>query len=175
MSLTFKERLLADGSKSVAKSIADEVVDDHNKMVSLMNCFFDEKLLVCQRASWPLGLLADSQPGLIYPYIEKMLNNLDRPHHNAVIRNTFRTFQFIDFPEEMEGLAFEKAFDYLLDINNAIAIRVFAMTVCGNIALKYPELGHELIPVIEESLPHGSAGFISRGNSVLRRLAKASL
>ena len=139
-------------------------------MEELMACFFDEDLRLNQRASWPVGMLVDHQPGLIVPYLKKMLDNLDTPHHDAVIRNTFRTMQNMDIPEEVEGLAFEKAFDFLLDPKNAVAIRVFAMTVCGNIAQKYPELKDELIPVIEEQMPHGSAGFKSRGKRILKEL-----
>ena len=159
-------------SKETATLISDSVVSYPKRMDELMALFFDEDLRVCQRASWPVGLLADKNPKLLEPYIEQMLANLDTPHHDAVIRNTFRTFQVTDFPEDLEGIAFDKAFNFLLDINNAIGIRVFAMTVCGNIAMKYPELSQELIPVIEESLPYGSAGFRSRGISVLKKLRK---
>ncbi len=168
----FRDLLDLGNAKKTALLIVDTVVSDPNRMKELMELFFDEDLRMCQRAAWPVGLLADKNPKLIEPYIERMLDNLDTPHHDAVIRNTFRTFQVTDFPEDIEGIAFDKAFDFLLDINNAIAIRVFAMTVCGNIAMKYPELGHELIPVIEESLPHGSAGFRARGKSILKKLRK---
>ena len=146
------------------------IEEQPSRMEELMDCFFDKNLRLCQYASWPAGMIADHSPELIIPYLQKMLNNLDTPHHDAVIRNTFRTLQNLDIPEEIEGLAFEKAFDFLANPQNAIAIRVFAMSVCGNIALKYPELKHELIPVIEEQLPFGSAGFKNRGMKVLKAL-----
>ena len=169
---SFRELIDPENSKKMASRISDAVVADPLRMDELMDLFFDEDLRVCQRAAWPVGLLADKNPKLLEPYVKRMLVNLDSPHHDAVIRNTFRTFQVMDFNEDIEGLAFDKAFDFLMDVNNAIAIRVFAMTVCANIALKYPELCQELIPVIEESLPHSSAGFFSRGNSILRKLRK---
>ncbi|MFT6335200.1 MAG: hypothetical protein ACI86M_000093 [Saprospiraceae bacterium] len=172
MKLSFRELLEQENSKRIASVVLDAVVSSPDRMDELMDLFFDKDLRTCQRAAWPVGLLADKNPKLLEPYIERMLVNLDAPHHDAVIRNTFRTFQVTDFPEDLEGVAFDKAFDFLLDINNAIAIRVFAMTVCGNIAMKYPELCHELIPVIEEYLPHGSAGFRSRGNSILKKLRR---
>jgi len=49
-------------------------------------------------------------------------------------------------------------------------VRNFAMTVCANICMKYPALATELIPVIEEQLPHGSVGFKSRGGKLLSKL-----
>lgn len=152
--------------------ILDTLKADPSRMDELMDCFFDKDLRLCQRASWPVGMLADRIPNLLIPYLEKMLVNLDTPHHDAIIRNTFRALQNMAIPEEVEGLAFEKAFDFLLNPANAVAIRVFAMTVCGNIALKYPELKQELIPVIEEQFPYGSAGFKSRAKRVLKSLSK---
>jgi hypothetical protein len=162
--------LLVKNSKEILLQVLNAIEDQPSRMEELMDCFFDENLRLCQYASWPAGMIADQNPELIIPYLEKMLNNLDTPHHDAVLRNTFRTLQNLDIPEDLEGLAFEKAFDFLSNPQNAIAIRVFAMSVCGNIAKKYPELKQELIPVIEEQLPYGSAGFISRGMKVLKAL-----
>lgn len=168
-SVTFRS-LLVKNSKENADYIVKTLEKYPERMEELMNCFFDEDLRVCQYASWPAGMIADNNPNLILPYIEKMLLNLDAPHHDAVIRNTFRTLQNIEIPEELEGLAYDKGLEFLANPQNAIAIRVFAMTVCGNIAMKYPELKHELMPIIEEQLPHGSAGFKNRGSKVLAAL-----
>lgn len=170
MDTSFRTLLDTENSKKMATRIVNEVVSNPGRMEELMNLFFDEDLRTCQRASWPVGLLADNNAHLLEPYIAKMLANLDTPHHDAVIRNTFRTFQYIDFSEDLEGIAFDRAFGYLLDVNCAVAIRIFSMTVCGNIAMKYPELAQELIPVIEDNIPHGSAGFRARGASVLSKL-----
>ncbi|MEM9546864.1 MAG: hypothetical protein AAGA77_12870 [Bacteroidota bacterium] len=169
-SLPFRELLKSRQAKEIVLAIIDEIKENPPKMQELMECFFDKNLRLCQNAAWPVGKIADHDPQLIRPYLEKMLLNLDAPHHDAVIRNTFRTLQNVEIPEDLEGLAFEKAFDFLLNPQNAIAIRVFAMTVCGNIALKYPELKQELVPVIEEQLPHGSAGFKNRGSKILKKL-----
>lgn len=170
MTQTSFRELLVKSSKEIALQVLNAIEEEPSRMEELMDCFFDENLRICHYASWPAGMIADQNPKLIIPYLEKMLNNLDTPHHDAVIRNTFRTLQNLEIPEELEGLAFEKAFDFLSNPQNAIAIRVFAMSVCANIAKKYPELKHELIPVIEEQMPHGSAGFISRGMKVLKAL-----
>lgn len=169
---SIRDLLDSENSKKMAMQVKDIVVASPDRMHELMELFFDEDLRTCQRAAWPVGMMADETPELLEPYIERMLLNLDEPHHDAVIRNTFRTFQFTDFPEDLEGIAFDKALDFFLDINNAVAIQVFAMTVCGNIAMKYPELSQEIIPLIEERLPHGSAGFRSRGASILSKLRK---
>ena len=133
--ISFRELLAIRNSKENALQVLETIKKDPSRMKELMDCFFDEDLRICQHASWPAGMIADNDPELIIPYLEKMLNNLETPHHDAVIRNTFRTLQNLDIPEALEGLAFEKAFEFLVNPQNAIAIRVFAMTVCGKIAL----------------------------------------
>ena len=168
----FRELCQGRHSKKVALKIIDDVLRDPSRMDELMECFFDDELRICQRAAWPVGMISEHNPHLILPYLEEMLLNLEHSKHDALIRNTFRTLQNMDVPEDIEGLAFEKAFNYLLNPQNAIAIRVFAMTVCANIAKKYPELKHELIPVIEEQIPYGSAGFVNRGHKILKALKK---
>lgn len=166
----FEQMLYSWASKEKRDIVLKIVLEDPSKIDDLMRCFFHEDLRISHNAAWSVGYLAQKKPGSLDPYIKKMIENLDHPHHDAVIRNTFRTFQFVDFPESQEGIVFEKAFQFFLDIENAIAIRVFAMTVCANIAVKYPDLCHELIPVIEDHIPHGSAGFKSRGKKLLTRL-----
>jgi len=170
--IPFRELLAERQSKEIVRQIIEEVKNNPSRMEELMACFFDKDLRLCQRAAWPVGFIADHDPNLIIPYLEKMLINLENPNHDAVVRNTFRSLQYMDIPEDIEGLAFEKAFEFLLNPQNAIAVRVFAMTVCGNIARKYPELKHELVPVIEEQYPYGSAGFKGRANKILKSLQK---
>ena len=157
-------------SKETAQAIADSAASDPARLAELMDCFFHEEMRICQRAAWPVGILGKSHTELLYPYLEAMLTNLNTPHHDAVVRNTMRTFQFMTFPEDMEGQVFDVSLSLLMDMGNATGIRVFAMTVCANICMKYPALASELIPVIEEQLPHGSVGFKSRGGKLLSKL-----
>lgn len=61
---------------------------------------------------------------------------------------------------------------FLCQQEGTIAVRVFAMTVLANLAKQLPELKNELIPLIEDQLPYGSAAFISRGRKLLKELKK---
>jgi len=155
-----------------SQNIADIIISNPDRLPELMDCFFHENLRICQRAAMPLGMIGKTHTYLLYPYVKRMLAYLDNPPHDAVVRNTIRTFQFMDFPEELEGIVFDKCMTYLCDLDQAIAIRVFSMTVCANISMKYPELTHELIPILEDQLPHGSTGFKSRGSKLLVKLRK---
>ncbi len=61
-------------------------------------------------------------------------------------------------------------FKYLEFPDEALAVKVFSMTVLGNLAKKYPEIKPELKLLIEDQLPHQTAGFKSRAKKILKQL-----
>lgn len=142
--MNIEQTLLNDHSKPTAESIADYVIDNPKAIAELMDCFFHKELRLCQRASWSVSKLADKQASLLLPFMRKMISNLDHPLHDAVVRNTIRVWGFMPIDEEYEGEIFERCFNYIVETKHAVAIRAFAITVAGKIALKYPELKHEL-------------------------------
>ncbi len=170
---TYLSQLLKEErSKNQTNKIIQFVGSDPEKMEDLMSLFFHEEWRYNQWAAWPLGYIGCNQPQLIQPYHQKMINALRNPSHDSVARNILRIYGEIAIPEDIEGELYEICFNYLLDLKQTIAIRVFSMTVLGEISHKYPELQEELISVIEEFLPHGSAGFKSRAKKVLIKLKK---
>lgn len=85
--------------------------------------------------------------------------------------NTFlRLLQYISIPLSLQGKTINLCFDFLNNPKEPIAVRVFAMTVLGNLAKENADLKNEIIMVIEDQLPYGSAGFLSRGKKVLKQL-----
>lgn len=168
--MDFLATLEAGHSKASTDKIVAEVLANPSRIEDLMACFFHENMRICQRASWAVSILGEKAPELIKSYTATLLENLEHPHHDAIVRNTLRAWQFIDFEEDYEGLIFDRCMDYLNDTKYAVAIRAFAMTVCSNIACKYPPLAEELIPIIELHYPDGSAGYKSRAKRELKRL-----
>lgn len=161
-----------ENSKAMAVSITEYVGDNSRRMEELMQCFFSDVKRICQRASWPMSFIAEKHPHLIIPYLKRMFEGLKNPKHNAEVRNTIRIVSMMEVPEEMEGDVYETCYNYLNDPKAAIAFRVFSMSACVNIAMKYPDLKEELIATIREHLPHGSAGFIARGKREIAKMLK---
>ena len=64
-------------------------------------------------------------------------------------------------------------FKYLGSPKEALAVKVFSMSVLGNLAKKYPEIKSELKLIIEDQLPEQTAGFKSRAKKVLDQLGKS--
>jgi len=106
--MSLAERLLEVKRKSQAHHIAQQVVDHVYHIDELMDLFFSEDWVMCQKASWPVTMVADKNPGLLIPYLERMLAHLDKAQHNALIRNTIRTWQVMKIPEEFEGPIYDK-------------------------------------------------------------------
>ena len=168
------ESILASGqSRKMANTVIDIILQEESRIDELMQCFFSDHLRTCQHAAWPVGILAEKHPTILLPYLRKMVSNLDEPKHDAVVRNTLRTFQFIDIPEELQSEVYDRCLEYLSNPKYPIAFTAFGMTVCADIAMQYQELREEVIAAIEYRMPHGSSGIRARGAKEMRRLLKA--
>jgi len=154
-----QDLLEAGHSSALRNEIIAYVGDSKKRMGHLMHFFFHEKWRYGQRSAWAIGRIGAKQPKLIAPYLAKMVEILDKDTHDAVKRNTVRIFEDIDIPEDIEGELFDKCLAFVIDTKAAIAIRCFSLTICGKVAEKYPELQSEVVEVIKEYMPHGSAGF----------------
>ena len=113
-----------------------------------------------------------SKEEIIMPYYAEWVEQLENPPHAAFERNSFRYFESVFIPEYLRGSLYDLAFSAITNPAKAIAIRVFAMGVCANIATHYPELIPELKQAIAIAKETESAGIQSRARNVLAKLSK---
>jgi len=171
--MDIRAELLQGYSKEGTQRIADYIGADAERLEYVLQLFLNDENRVVQRASWVLSVCAEKHPELIMPHLEVLVKNLRQPKlHNAVKRNTVRILQDVDIPENLWGEVADICFQYLADPKEAVAVRVFSMTVLLQICQKVPELMNELQLTIEEYMPHGSAGFQSRGKKTLAAIQK---
>lgn len=165
------EEILKEHSRRQSEKIAAYIGDDEKRFAELMNLFLGNTYRVTQRAAWIVSICADRNPFLIEPFLSKMVNNLSGDVHDAVKRNTLRIFQSIELPKKLWGKTADICFRFLMDAEEPIAVKVFAMTVAANICNHEPELKNELQLVIEDQLENASAGFKSRAKRILKKIA----
>ncbi len=171
--MDIRAALVEEHSKAQAIRIRDYIGDNQERFDVLLDLFLNDNTRITQRSAYTLGMSAELYPQLIEPHLETLVKNLTNENlHVAVKRNTLRILQDIDLSEDLMGIAADVCFDYLGNPKEAVAVRVFSMTVLYNICVKEPDLAGELRYLIEEFLPHGSAGFKSRGRKVLKDLTK---
>jgi hypothetical protein len=167
------EVILKEHSKKQCDKVVAYIGNSSSRFSELVTLFLEGPYRVTQRSAWPLSCCVERNPTLIKPHLKMILNYSMKPGvHDAVKRNVVRLLQFIEIPKRLQGLTADICFRFFHNKREPIAVRVFSMTVLSNLAKKLPELKNELIPLIEDQLPYGSAGFISRGRKVLRDLKK---
>lgn len=171
--MNLKEKILDEHSKKQTSQIVNYVGDNRVRFARLVNLFLGKEPLIAQRAAWAVSYCVQSNPDLAQPYLNKFIKNLKQAGlHNAIKRNTMRLLQYVDVPKHLLGSLSNICFAYLSDVKEAIAVRAFSMTVLLNIAKKEPGLKSEIKLVIENMMPHGSAGIRARGKMILKGLEK---
>lgn len=171
--MDLRKQLLTTHSKENTTLIANYVGADRERFDKLMKLFLYDEYRVIQRAAWVVGDVSRLHPEIVMPYLPEMVENLKKSDlQDASKRNTLRFLQEIEVPEEHWGDLAELCFNFLTSIEEAVAIKVFSMTVLLGIVKKVPELKDELRYAIEDQLPYGSAGFKSRGLKTLKALEK---
>jgi hypothetical protein len=165
------EALAREHSRAQCQRIVRYIGHNPRRFAGLVKVFLAGPYRLTQRAGWPLSYCVRHSPDLVKPHLRKIIENLDKPGlHDAVKRNTVRLLQFIDIPDKMLGVTANACFRLFGNAKEPIAVRVFAMTVLTQIALRQAGLKDELIVMIEDQLPHASPGFLSRATRLLKQL-----
>ncbi len=169
--MDLKKRLELGHSETQTCEMVEYVSGKPKLFKELVEVYLKGPYRLTQRAAAPLTLCVEQWPYLIDPHIQTLLKYLEQPNvHPAIVRNTVRLFQLIDIPKRYQGRLADLCFKYLLDVNEAIAIRVYAMTVLGHISRGRPDMERELKIILEDHLPYGSPGFRSRALKILQAM-----
>ena len=167
--MNLQAEILKADFKDQAVFVAEAINNNEEMFAELMRLFFSNESRICQRAAWIVSHCADKNPVLLSPYVDKLVKNLYNEVDDTIKRNAVRVLQLVEIPTALWGETIEICFRYLTG-TEAIAIKVFSMSVLYNLSLHVPEITNELKVVIEDQLPYGSAGFKSRGKKILAKL-----
>jgi hypothetical protein len=169
--MNLKQSLPERYSKEDFKEIIDWINGSPEHFAELMEIFFDGNTRKNQYAASVMIHCIDKWDYLLNPYLEKLILNLQNDGlHDAIKRNTVRVLQDVEIPKKLHGTMANICFNYLQNPSEAIAIKVFSMTIIHNLTKNYPELKEELKFILEEQMPFQSAGFRSRAGKILRSL-----
>ncbi len=142
--------LLENYSKASCAYVKEQVLRQPELLKMLVSWLIGEDFVLAQRAAWVIGMMGDRHANVLKPYMDQLILAAQNPCHDAVARNVIRVWQFMDIDEQYAGKVYELCFNLLSSPSQAIAIRAFSATVCGNICCKYPVLADEIenmIPV----------------------------
>jgi len=172
--MNIREALLEEHSKKNSLRIARYIGDDKERFKELMKLFLADEPIVTQRSGMVLSECADNYPHLLKPYITKLTDNLYKENlHDAVKRNTLRILQLTEIPEKSQGKLFDICMKFVLSMNEAIAIKAFAIFVLYKISLVHPDLQSELKLVLSDLAKHATdPALVNRYKRVLKDLNK---
>lgn len=166
--MDLRKEILKEHSKAQCSKIVKWVGADQKRFDELFRLFMNDEYRVVQRAAWPVSYCVGDHPTFINKHWKQLIKYLQNPGvHVAVRRNGVRLMQDIAIPEKYHGEIMDICFRFLESPKEALAVKVFSMTVLHNLSKQYPEIRNELIMIIEEQLPDQTAGFKSRAKKIL--------
>jgi len=172
--MNIRQQLLKRNSRANADIVIAYVDATPNAIVELMACFLSDEVPVAQRAAQVVGDLGRSCPGLLEPWWEEMVRAAEEPVHDAICRNVARYFSELgpewELPSPIETRLVKQCTDWTCDSSVPVAIQVFAMQFIANRAKHFPKEAKQVAAAIESRIDSGSAGFKSRGTSILKQM-----
>lgn len=168
-----REEILVEHSKAQTNKIIQWVGASQKRFDELVHLFLTDEYRVVQRAAWPIGSIAGTQPQLLTKHLPVFVALLRKPGlHNAVRRNITRLLQYIPIPELLKGDVMDICFAFICDVHEKAAVKAFSLTILEQLANEYPEILPEIITVIEERWDYETAAFHSRAKKILKRCKK---
>ncbi len=157
-------------TKNNTMRIVRYVGSDGKKFAVLMDIFFHGEYRMAQRSAWAVNYCVQYHPELIKPYLNKCIDLLlNKEIHVAVRRNVVRLLQYVEIPQKLKGKVYSHCLDLIDDLNEAIAVKAFAVSVATKIAKPEPSLVKELQLVVKKHLPHTTVAFHKRALDILSR------
>ena len=124
---------------------------DNNLENELLAFALSNDSLISNRAMWVLSHCHDLDSDRIKPFYNTLINHLKNDNlQEGVIRSILKIFQTSAVPKKHESFMIDICYNYFKSKSNAIAIRVFSISVIFNIAKQYSELLNELLVVLNQ-------------------------
>jgi hypothetical protein len=165
--------LLEGHSEEQTAKISKWVGNDAKRFAELIRFSLYGEHRASLRAGWVVNIIIEQYPQLVKPHLSELVSHIaQKDVSGAIKRNVVRLLQFIEIPKKLHGDVINVCFDFLLNPKEAIAIRVFSMTVLHNLSKNYPEIKQELKAVLENALEHedASAGYKNRALKILKAI-----
>lgn len=164
-----KEEILKGHSKAQCDKIVRWVGNSQLRFDELFYLFLHDGDKITQRSSWPVSYCVQAHPELIQLHFASLIKNLQKKNlHDAIKRNSMRLLQFVNIPKKYQGSIMDYCFTYLQSPTEPVATKVFSIYVLVNLSKIYPDILPEIKLVIEEQLPHQTAGFKSAAKKVMK-------
>lgn len=174
--MDLRKHLSRSGAIGELTKMGDDLGSNIPLFKALVDIYIEGPYELTHRAAHVINIITARYPQMIQPHLKRIITHLEKPGvHDAYRRNTIRMLQWIELPRIFQGLILDICFRYLQDKKEAIAIKVFSMSVISKIASDEPSLLAELSIILEDQLPYAGPAFRSRAAKVLRAIRARNL
>jgi hypothetical protein len=154
----------------------DFIINEISKSPEYFDLLMDIAINNTDDKSWRAAYMADKvhdkNPKLFYPYIEIIIEKLATLVHLGKKRHFLKLLSMNVIPQKYYGFLVDFCLNTLSSAEPP-AVRVHAMQILYNISETEKDLKPELVHIIEHEIEyHSTAGIISRGNRLLKKLRK---
>ena len=140
----------------------------------LLEFSFSENKKLAFHSSWTLTKVCDKYPQLIVPHLGLIIESLVRLDNESTERSFLRIISLTameNVSPKHHGILADHCFRALNSQFSDIAIKAYSMEILYNLTLLYPEFANELALSIGMLQVGGSAGILSRGRAIIRKLS----
>lgn len=168
------EDLLFDSSINTANRAVEIVGKDPERFKTVLDFGLQDKPQFAMRAMRVVNMVADNKPELMEPFLTEVVGRVHEYKTIGLKRGLAKILseQNYSYDEDTAGRLVHTCFEWLNDPAEAIALKIYSMTILYKISNTYPEIKHELISSIENEIPKNSAAIKGRGRRILKRLYK---
>ena len=137
--MDIRAALDAEHSKARTLEITAYIGNSRRRFGELMAILTGDDRRLAQRAAWVVSHCAEARPAVVQPSLRELLEHLRHPTlHDAIKRNTMKAAAGLELPDEFAGLAADIAFDLLASPSEAVATKVYAMSVLEPLCQREP-------------------------------------
>lgn len=165
---TFNRRLSKVELSELVVIISDSQ-EFFNEMIDVILFGKDQSAFM---ASWALGYAGIKRPEWFYDRLPEIVDRLENPAHESVIRNTLRVIWKTKIPKNIEGIITQKCIEWLENKESSIATQAFSIHILSKIIEHEPELCNEIRDIVESILPFASSGVANSGEKLLKKIRK---
>ncbi len=162
--------ILKENSRYNVNRVVHIIEENPDLIKDLVSLTLMKDVRIPARASWIMCHCHESMPGIVSPFAAEIIEALPTFLHTGTRRNILKIFITEPIPEDYQVFMFDHCLDWMVSKKEPIAVKAYAMDILVNIAMQEPDLKNEVIPLILDVMPNGSAGVKARGIKMLKKL-----
>ena len=160
-------------SKNTVQAIVSYIGSNPKRFSALVSIALSEGERSAILATWSMSYCVECFPELLVKHYNTFIKAASKKNaSDGVKRSVVRAFQFVSIPKRYQGKIVALCVGFMENKKEAIATRVFSMSVLANLVQENPDLKDELLLLIEDGMPYASPAYLSRSKKILKQLHK---